>query len=150
MVAVRFKLKNNPDVIFEISSDVIFVPFPSLLERTSKANLLQRFFGKLKIIFSGKRVITGMPGEEIAATLPAEDKSGPVHTFSWETLGELRNPLKPNIQFDIESGYDASGSGGAIASSLDTKQLRQLYEAIVKTIRLRPVGEASQQPISDP
>jgi len=142
---IRFRLKNNPDVIFKIRSDVPFKTFPSVLERMKSSNIFARFPGRIKTLLSGKRQINGMPGEELAASFPAEDKTGPVHDITWETLGELRNPLKPNIQLEIESGYDASGMGGATASSLDTKQMLQLYEAIVTTIRFRPVTEAPAQ-----
>ncbi|MCL1860397.1 MAG: T6SS immunity protein Tli4 family protein [Proteobacteria bacterium] len=151
---VRFRLKNNPDVIFLIYIDVPFVESPSILERKKEAKLEERFPGKIKTILSGKREINGMPGEEVAATFPAEDKTGSVHDFVWETLGELDNPLKPYIRIDIESGYDATGMGGATASSLEAKDMLKLYESIVKTIRIRPVTEnpsdGKTQPQSSP
>ncbi|MCL2591690.1 MAG: T6SS immunity protein Tli4 family protein, partial [Betaproteobacteria bacterium] len=143
MVEVRFKLKSNPDVVIEISSDVSHVVFPPLLERLNAGEQKLPLISRMKIskIRQGKREINGMPGEESVVTFPAEDKTGTVHDFSWETMGEMDNPLKPNIQIDVESGYDETGMGGATASSLDTKQMLQLFEAIVKTIRFRPVTE---------
>jgi len=152
MVTMRFKLKNNPDVIIKIISEVSFVAFPPLLERLNaveqKLPLLLRT--KINKVRQGKREINGMPGEESVVTFPAEDKTGLVHDFSWETMGEMDNPLKPNIRIDIESGYDKTGMGGATASSLETKDMLKLYEAIVTTIRIRPVTEASPQETSQP
>jgi hypothetical protein len=80
-----------------------------------------------------------MPGEEWLVRYPSDDKTGESHGFVWETLGELNNPLKPATQLEIGSGGDDPNVSGV--SSLDTGQMLQLYESIVKTIRLRPVEE---------
>ncbi|TDR72437.1 T6SS immunity protein Tli4 family protein, partial [Paludibacterium purpuratum] len=54
------------------------------------------------------------------------------------TQGDLSNPLKPNIHLEITSGEGIAGVTSP--SSLSTQQIQALYDTIVKTIRIRPIG----------
>ena len=100
---------------------------------------------------AGALTINGMPGEESLVYFPSDDIPGIAHKFSWATPGEKMDPYKPFIRFDIVSGQDPyilitdrmlrdDGISGALGpSSLDTRQIQDLYERTVKTIRPRPV-----------
>jgi hypothetical protein len=100
---------------------------------------------------AGALTINGMAGEESLAYFPSDDIPGIAHKFSWATPGEKMNPYKPFIRFDIVSGLvpyvlitDRMGRDDGITgalghSSLDTRQVQDIYERTVKTIRPRPV-----------
>ncbi|MDN0084584.1 T6SS immunity protein Tli4 family protein [Crenobacter sp. SG2305] len=140
IASLAFRMKNNQDVRIRIESTVTSKPWPSLLERLKASKLEERFPGKIKIVREGNLTVNGMPGEESLAHFPSDDKTGEAHDFTWETLGDVGNPLKPDIQLAITSGEGVAGVTGV--SSMSTKQIQALYEAIVKTIRLRPTTEA--------
>ena len=132
---LSFKLKENPDVVIRVNSMLYFREFPSLLEREKEGGIA-RLLSKIKRLRGNKREINGMPGEESLLELPSDDKTGICHTFMWETRGELDNPDKPTLQLQMKSGEGVFGVAGV--SSMETKELVSLFDAIVKTIRLRP------------
>jgi hypothetical protein len=140
--SLLFELKDNPDVVINIESSANIRNLqPSLLERVSSGQkLIQRFKG-LKTIRSGKRRINGIPGEEWLIQGPSDDETGTAHMFQWEAQGEVDNPDKPFLHFCIESGQGVFGVTGV--STMETPELLKIYEAIVKTIRLRPTGDAA-------
>jgi hypothetical protein len=138
--SITFSLKNNPDVWFSVESIVLSKSQPSLLTRIKESKIDSRLQGKIKRVREGKLTINGMIGEESLVYFPSDDGRGEAQSFTWETQGEIGNPLKPNIELAITSGEGVAGVTGV--SSMSTKQIQALYEAIVKTIRLRPTTEA--------
>jgi len=134
---LAFKLKDYPDVWVRIESVTYHVKEKSLLERASPGALDSLLPGKkVTVISRKKREINGIDGEELLVSAPSRDGTGIDYVFTWETLGELSDPLKPCVQLEITTGEQHAGG-----SSLTTSQIRALYEAIVKTIRIRPVTE---------
>jgi hypothetical protein len=136
-----FRLKDHPDVKIELHGALYFRETPSLLERQKNARLDERFPGQIKRVREGKTMINAMPGEESLTYYPSDDKTGIAQNFVWETQGELKNPRKPYIRLGITTGDASPGITGV--SSLETRDVLRLYEAIVKTIRLRPTQEAA-------
>jgi hypothetical protein len=141
---LHFHLKDYPDVSIILYTGVLFVEEKPLLERGSEAvkNLMA---GKVKFISEKNRKINGMAGQESLISAPVDNGPGEAHFFKWETLGELNNPLKPNISLEIETGKRNNGA----ASSLTTAQAVALYEAILKSIRIRPTGDDAGPPPLD-
>ncbi|MDR3086338.1 MAG: hypothetical protein LBU45_00045 [Azoarcus sp.] len=150
---LQFRLKDYPDVWISVSSAVLWVEEKQLLERTRG---VKKFLeGKIKIFSEKAREVNSMEGEESLVSFPAKDGTGDAHYFKWETLGELGNPLKPDVYLEIETGTTPDGEG--TASSLTAQQVLELYEAVLKSIRLRPteskpadakpVGEQSRLPL---
>jgi hypothetical protein len=66
--------------------------------------------------------------------------------FIWDTTGEIGNPLKPGLHLEVETALEVDGA--ETPSSLTTEQAVALYEAVVKSIRMRPV--AGPQPSPQP
>ncbi|MDR2093314.1 MAG: hypothetical protein LBP58_08395 [Azoarcus sp.] len=132
---LAFHLKDNPDVKISIGSMVYRRPEPSLIEK-SKGDEKGIHWDK-----EGKRTVNGLDGEEVLLSGRVEDETGIGHGYVWETPGEPKNPLKPGIRLEILTGITPANVLNT-ASSLPTPQVRALYEAIVKTIRLRPTTEA--------
>jgi hypothetical protein len=137
--SITFSLKKNPDVWFSIDTLTLSKNQPSILERQKAAKLDERFSGKIKSIKEGIRIVNNMQGEESLSEFPSDDQTGIAHNLIWETPGELNNPLKPMVSLEMTSGEGVAGVTGV--SSMSTKQIQALYEAIVKTIRLRPTTE---------
>jgi hypothetical protein len=137
--SITFSLKKNPDVWFSVESFVLSKSQPSLLTRIKESKVDSRFPGKIKRVREGLLTINGMAGEESLVHFPSDDGTGEAQSFTWETQGEIGSPLKPSIELAITSGEGVAGV--TAASSMSTKQIQALYEAIVKTIRLRPTTE---------
>lgn len=155
--SLSFKLKNNPDVWVRISSYVYSKQETPLLQRIDDGDkkleektkfvpgaseLLAQLDSQSKKLKAAERTINNMSGQEVWNEYPSDDRTGIDHHFIWETLGEVGNPLKPGIHLDISTGRPVKGD--PTHSSLTTKQVQTLYEAIVKTIRIRPTGGAAK------
>ncbi|WP_233702284.1 T6SS immunity protein Tli4 family protein [Iodobacter ciconiae] len=134
--SLYFVLKNHPYVKIRIESNVYFKQEQSLLERIHASGIIKKIGQKLKYNKEGKRNINGLNGEEALTALPSDDETGIAHIFTWETLGEIGNPLLPSINLEIKTGE--SGGGQTLPSTLSNQEAMALYEAIVKTIRIRP------------
>ncbi|MDR3086339.1 MAG: hypothetical protein LBU45_00050 [Azoarcus sp.] len=156
MTNLAFRLRNHPDVRIRIESMLLPKKQPTLLERFNSSNFEARFPGKLKIERVGKLSVNGIPGEEVLGHFPSEDHAGEAHNFIWEAPGETHSILKPYIQLGVTTGEGVPGVSAA-ASSIETREVLRIYDAIVKTIRLRPteakpadakpVGEQSRLPL---
>lgn len=145
---LAFEMDNNRDVWIDLSSDVYFRQEKSLLARFSESNIKERFPGKIQEISVKPRAINGMDGEELLAAFPSTDETGLTQDFTWETLGSVGDPLHPGIHLNITTGRGVAGRRAP--SSMTTSQVRELYEAIVKTIRLRPTDSGGDGPAPEP
>jgi hypothetical protein len=134
-----FKLKKNPDVAIRISSDVYFKKEKGLIERGKEATAKQpaEWTTKIKVIKEGERIVNGRKGEEHLESFPSDDKMGTAHLLAWETLGEIGNPLTPGLSLRIYTGE--GGAGETLSSSISTQEVVAIYEAVIKSIRVRPV-----------
>jgi hypothetical protein len=142
---LRFKLKDNPDVIVHVGSSANIGRLqPSLLERINAGQNFIKSFKGLKTVRSGKREVNGIPGEEILWQGRSDDKTGPAHAFQWEAQGEVDNPNKPSLHLTLETGQGVFGVTGV--SSMQTPELVRIFDAIVKTIRVHPVEEPKPKP----
>ena len=140
---LSFRLKNHPDVWFKIRSVVLHVKEETLLERSKEVRSFLK--ERIQIISAKARETNGINGEELLAAFLAEDQTGERYIFMWETLGEIGNPLNPDVKLEIHTG-DPNPHQEKTASSLTKQQALALYEAIVKSIRLRPVKESNLEP----
>ena len=164
-----FYLKDHPDIRVVLESSISTGNY-SLLESQNHAQVVKSFpppdesmqskpLGQIplksswiiKRVRAGKRKVNGLPGEESLVYFPTDEMPGIAHVFSWVTPGEANNPLKPMIQLEIWSGtgnYSIAGRSGKNPvrgalkpSSLETGQIQELYESVVKSIRFRPVTD---------
>ncbi|MDW5416658.1 T6SS immunity protein Tli4 family protein [Iodobacter sp. CM08] len=134
--SLYFVLKNNPYVKIRISSDVYFKQHKPLLERTDETGIRIKFASKIKTFKRGNREVSTLKGEEILDRFPSDDEAGVAHSFVWETLGEVGNPLKASIHLEVNTGE--GGGGQLFPSTLTDQEVMALYETIVKSIRIRP------------
>jgi hypothetical protein len=133
--SLAFRLKDYPDVWIRIRSMVYFAPEKPLIERHRNANP-PSFLHEDSV---RQRSVNGMDGDEVLVSGRYEGNS--FHNYEWETLGELKNPLKPSLALRIKTGEAVHGK--PVSTALDTEQVRKLYETVLKSIRFRPTGEAA-------
>lgn len=107
-----------------------------MLERIDESGIRKQFSSKIKTVKKGTREVNALKGEESLDVFLSDDETGMAHAFVWETLGEVGNPLLPSIHLEVNTG-DA-GAGQHFPATLSNQEAMALYEAIVKTIRIRP------------
>jgi hypothetical protein len=126
-----FTLKDYPDVRITISSEVYFAPETPLIEGY-RERIPKPLDGEDSV---KKREVNGMEGDEL---LLSETMDGLTkYYYQWDSLGEVKNPLKPGISLEIETSMSVDGEP-PVSTALTKEQVRALYETILKSIRLRP------------
>ena len=175
--ALGFWLKNDHSIRIEIKSYLSSKGEQFLLKEQEHAVVVQDFPEKtkneagkivitrghqwlIKRVRSGPLAVNGMQGEESLACFPTDNEPGIAHKFSWGTPGTPADPLKPYIRLEISTGKNPytlarrDGTnpihGASDPSSVDTEQIRKLYEDIVKTIRIRPTKAAETKTSAAP
>jgi hypothetical protein len=129
---------DRPDVRFSFTT---FgngeTPDPPLLQRLQSAT---HFFGT-KVLRSGRRdLASGEWGEEHLERVK-EDNGTYGHLFIWEAPGQPNDDyLHPQIRLDMSTG---NGKHGPENSSLSDADALKLWDAILNSIRLRPVTKPS-------
>ncbi|MDR0633990.1 MAG: hypothetical protein LBF91_03325, partial [Azoarcus sp.] len=141
MASLLFTLKDYPDISILISSEVLFVPEDLLIERHKKSNL-EPWMREESV---KKREFNGMPGSEVLLYGTKDGIS--THYFKFESQGEVGNPLKPGIILQIKTGGPIAGE--MVSTAFTTKQVRELYEKVLTSIRPRPTGDAAGPPPPD-
>jgi hypothetical protein len=140
-VAMFAGLPNHPDVAIAFSSMVGTAPGPGLLKRTAQAmanySFLQPAVKKLR---EGGRTVNGMAGEELAVKI-TEKNFTTSFNFDWEMRGRQLDVLAPLLSLELQTGVPRPG-GKPVQSSLAETALFELWEHILPSIRLRPVGAA--------
>jgi hypothetical protein len=127
--SLYFDLKDHPDVRISIRSAVRFVEAESLIELHDAVKGDMESWVQVDGV--GKREVNGLQGEE---RLLSGTKDGfTEYIYKWQTLGEIGNPLKPELILSIEVGSPKA------SASLEKEQVRALYETILKSLRFRPV-----------
>lgn len=139
-----FTLKDYPDVQIRIGSEVVFASEPMLIERfrSKKEGWMHEDSAK-------KRVVAGIEGDEMLVSGVWSKVGSTQYLYRFESVGELKNPLKPGITLEIRAGKLPSGE--FVEPALTKKQVRALYETIINSIQFRPVtpdGEAKPEPSS--
>ena len=150
---MRFRLKSHPDVVLDVATNRnTSTPPESLLSRKpsvfSGLGLLGATLGGISTIKEGERKIGEHPGEEWLLKAP-NDQGQNAHLFTWEAPGLYRDPLHPQIRFDLQSGNFDGGLDPKPISMTD-KQMLDLWEKILNSLRLRPTDEGKGSPGEKP
>jgi PAS domain S-box-containing protein len=133
-VRYRALLESNPDQIFRLSGDGVFLDYHSASENA---------FYLLPKEFMGKNVRDLLPPDVVQATLDRVKKA--IETRNIQTL-ELSLPLKDEIR-DFEARYAASGKDEVITIIRDIttskqaeRELRESEKRYQTLARVSPVG----------
>ena len=139
---IDFRIAGHPDAILSVEI------YPLAAHKRDKP-LLERMGGVLlqlgtlasgvHVLRKGDRPIGEIKGQEYLATGP---NSGGMrgHSFIWETLGEGTLDT-PAIVIELETGHQ-DDKGNPQKTRLSDEQALKLWDSILGTFRLRPVGGA--------
>jgi hypothetical protein len=127
---------DRPDVHFRFSTFTNGrTTDPPLLQRLKKGN----HYSGTRVLRSGRRdLASGEMGEEHLERV--KEENGTVgHLFVWEAPGLTNNQCNhPQIRLDMSTG---NGLHGPENSSLSDEDALKLWDAMVNSIRLRPVAK---------
>lgn len=138
---MRFRLKNHPDVVFDIAtSRNAGTPPEPLLSRKpslfSGLGILGATLGGIRNIKEGDRKIGDHAGQQWLMKAP-NDHGQKAHLFTWEAAGLPRDVLHPQIRIDLQSGNFDGGLDPKPISMTD-RQMLELWDRILNSLRLRP------------
>jgi len=146
---IRFRLKSHPDVVLDVATKRnTGTPPESLLSRKpsvfSGLGILGATIGGISTLKEGDRKLGDHPGQEWLLKAP-NDQGQKAHLFTWEAPGLYRDPLHPQIRFDLQSGNFDGGLDPKPISVTD-KTMLELWDKILNSLRLRPTndGDGSQ------
>lgn len=146
------RMPSHPDVAFTLILSAGLKPDEhGMLERTDAADAGLLVGERMRIarLRGARRVIGGLPGEELAE-LVVEENDARVHTFWWEVNGTEDNVLVPHVVFKMTTG---NGNGQPVTSSLSDGAALGLWDRVVSSIRLRtaaPLAASRAEPAPIP
>jgi hypothetical protein len=135
-------LPNHPDLSIVFSSMAGTRPGAGLLQRNAE-NRAKRFAflgGLFTTLKEGPRPVNGLAGEELALKV-REINFASTYGFNWEMGGTENNVLKPFVSLELSTGINPQAGGPPVQSTLSEPALKELWESVVSSIRLRPVSE---------
>lgn len=134
--AVMFlSLKGHDDFSIALDTAAGLDPDRTLLERDADARA--PFLFQIHSLRSGKRDINGMPGEEVVDRY-TESNLTVSHACDWETAGVKTDLFKPQLSFELSTGYSQHAGAKPLNSSLSETAILELWDTLLSSIRLRP------------
>jgi hypothetical protein len=142
-------LPGHPDVAIAFTTMAGLKPGPGLIERNAKSSAREPFWMRAAFttLREGKRVIHGLPGEELAMRV-TELNFSTVFGLDWEMAGTEQDVLSPFMHLEMETGRNPHAGGKPVPSSFAETALLALWDTIAGSIRLRsvaPVKAAEEQ-----
>lgn len=100
------------------------------------------FFSRIKVLRQGLRQQGEWTGFEIATRTPALGANQEAHEFRFQSLGSVDDPLRPFLDVRLDSGvkYDIRAS---VKPSVTDEEAMELWDRLIRSIRIRPVSEPS-------
>lgn len=148
---VHFRLKEHPDVIVTVSTETTMKEgeegLLDRIDRKSKESALMELFKNVKTLRRGNHPVGDIAGEEDLSAAPTGETFS-THMLRWESAGKLKQLYAPGITVDFQSGK--INIGGYSKPSVTDKQAIELFDSIVNSIRVRPVGSPSTSPEPSP
>ena len=147
---ISFKFKEWPDVTVLVDATRSSKLQPTLSERTSKPFPAEfaEAAKQLKTLRQGKHDIGPLKGEELLRGYPSGEGYW-VHRFVWDTQGQIDSASEPAFYFRLETGVNPGTGDRMIRPSLTDKQAIDLFDRIVKSIRLRPTTPGKSSDAGD-
>lgn len=144
------RLKEFPDVHFSIQTirnqgDLIESSAlePRIKQAEEDANRMGmgHWYSRIKVFRRGERQIEGWTGYEALGHLPAQEDVSAHHDFQYRSLGHPTDPLKPELDVQMQTGVADNTIGNSHPSITDEEAVA-LWDKLTSTIRVRPVGGA--------
>lgn len=97
------------------------------------------WYSRVRFFRRGPRQLGDWKGLEALALKPAQENVMESHEFHFISLGEPNAPLQPQLDIQLDSG--ASGHKmGVVRPSLSNEEAVALWDKLVSSVRVRPVG----------
>lgn len=132
----RYRGKTYPDVAIELELDT-YAPdeSESLLQRVDgETSLLRKFSAGHKVLRKGELFIAGMRAQQWLGSIWPGDKKQ--YGFAAETMRPAPSPTQPRMHLGFDSGQKGI-DGAEYATTLTDQQAMDLWDGVVKSIRLR-------------
>ena len=110
-------------------------------EKDARAAGAGDWYSRVKFFRRGDREINGWHGFEVLARKPAQAGGSGNHQFAFLSLGELKNPLKPELDVQLDTGVHGNDTA-ATPPSLTDEEAVALWDKLTSSIRVRPTGGA--------
>ena len=153
-IKMGIRFKRFPDVHFSnrASKNQEFLPQGGMLEERMASALedalpKQRlWFNKISYLRRGERTLLTWKGEEVLARLPAQEGAKESHQFHFKSVGEIHDPMRPELDVELISGAKEN-ERGAVTPSLNDAQMLALWDTLTATIRPRPITPPAPPPV---
>jgi len=152
LIEIGFRLKEFPDTQLSIAIRPAQRKFNesntlewqlARLERDLKAEDPNHIRLKTKYLRKGKRTIQNWgEGFEALARSPEQPEIHSIHDFGMDFQGVAKDPLKPFINIQMQTGI-ADNEAGATKPLLSDAEAIAVWDKITSTIRVRPTGMAA-------
>jgi hypothetical protein len=144
-VSLGIRLKEFSDVHMSIqmTKKDIFIESDALeprmkrAEQMAKSSGMAKWYSRIKILRRGYRRWGDWEGFEVLARKPAQQFEGENHEFAYQSHGEPKNPLMPELEIELHSGVSENRTG-AIKPSISDEEAVYLWDTIIGSIRPRP------------
>ncbi|MEF2249786.1 T6SS immunity protein Tli4 family protein [Ralstonia solanacearum] len=147
-IPLGVRLKEFPDVHFSIRSSrnqgnliesSALEPRIKQAEEDANRMGMGHWYSRIKVFRRGDRQIEGWTGYEALAHLPAQEDVSAHHDFQYRSLGHPTDPLKPELDVQMQTGVADNTIGNSHPSITDEEAVA-LWDKLTSTIRVRPVG----------
>lgn len=149
-IAIGIRLKEFPDVHFSIEVNKnqeqlvesnALEPRLKQAEKDTRAAGAGDWYSRVKFFRRGDREINGWHGFEVLARKPAQEGGSENHQFAFLSHGEIKSPLKPELDVQLDTGVHGNDTA-ATAPSLTDEEAVALWDKLTSSIRVRPTGGA--------
>jgi hypothetical protein len=137
-----FRDKQRPDVVVSVVVDTYARDESvTLLQRVSGPDsLLKKVDARNVVLREGELKVAGMRAQEwLSWIMLGENRDEKQFGFALETMRPTPSPVQPHIHINLDTGQP-DRDGTAYANSLTDQEAVALWDAVVKTIRLRPAA----------
>lgn len=141
--STAFRRKENPDVLIDLDMKTyVEGGETTLLQRADDPkNLLNIFDVSYSTLRKGRLKVADMQAEELAVRFSDKDEDGNKfieHKLMLEIDRKTPSEAQPHISMRIVTGLQHPDTGERLSASLSDAELMATWDAIVKSIRLRP------------
>lgn len=149
---IHLRFKNNPDVDVEISTDLnsdkLNEGLLARVDRKPVPDIYKELAKGIKTLRRGQHPVGEIRAEELLQTYPT-DGTYSTHLFTWEATGKPHDIYAPSMVINLETGETQDGEKRR--PNLTDKQVIELFDSIVNSIRVRPVnGRVASREQSSP
>lgn len=133
-VSIFWGIAEQPDLAGSLSSFAGLDSGPALLQRHAASDIQQEYKSRFHDLRVGKRVINGIPGEEVLQRVD-EFNGVKVQSFMWESISDKNEVFLPRLTLELSTGLGRPGK--PVNSSLTDAEALALWNTLSSSLRRR-------------